>query len=127
VTKKIKNSNLFIIMAAVNLKLKLDIGKAIQKFVGNIHARHWLDRKTIIRSLLRHCRDTEPAYNVVIFEAQNLFTSFDEADDIYEEEIEMQDFLTKFKFTVCLFKKGTLTVVHGIHDGARWGILTHYN
>jgi len=100
------------------LKLSLEISKFLENLVGKIHLRHNLDRQTIIRRLLRHCRAILPQYNVVIYVPESVACS---VEKIFEKKFEMQDLVTKFKFTICVFTTGTITILRGLNDGNKWG------
>jgi hypothetical protein len=108
--------------AVERTELALNIAESIERFLRNYSGRRNLDRKKIIRTLLRHLKFENPEYNVVVIEHGCGFYT-DLIDNIYKQEIELQDLITKFKFEILLFKKGTLSVIHGVEDVKRWGCL----
>ena len=102
--------------------LALRIAESVERFLINYSGRRNLDRKKIIRTLLRHLKSENPEYNVVIIEhGCGFYTNL--IDNIYKKEIELQDIITKFKFEIILFKEGTISIIHGVEDGKRWGCL----
>ena len=48
--------------------LALRIAESVERFLINYSGRRNLDRKKIIRTLLRHLKSENPEYNVVIIE-----------------------------------------------------------
>jgi len=106
---------------AQTLELTMKIAESIKNAIQKMHLSRNLDRKMIIRSLLRHCRSDHPDYNVAIFEPDNAFYP-NLKDKIYEEQFELQDLIRKFRFKVVFFKTGTITLLHGLDNGKRWGI-----
>jgi len=105
---------------ALTLELSIKIGQSIKEGIQSLHLSRNLDRQLIIRSLLRHCRSIYPDYNVAIFEPGLAFTHF--RDKIFEEQFELQDLVRKFKFIIVFFKSGTISILHGLENGKRWGI-----
>ena len=106
---------------AQTLELTMKIAESIKNAIQKMHLSRNLDRKMIIRSLLRHCRSDHPDYNVAIFEPDIAFYP-NLKDKIYEEQFELQDLIRKFRFKVVFFKTGTITLLHGLENGKRWGI-----
>ena len=103
------------------LELTIKIAESIKNAIKSLHLSRNLDRKLIIRSLLRHCRAEHPDYNVAIFEPDIAFYP-NLKDKIYEEQFELQDLVRKFKFKIFFFKTGTITLLHGLNNAKRWGI-----
>ena len=60
---------------------------------------------------------------MAIFVPQTLIYDFGTSEDYYLDKFEMQDFVTKFVLTICVFKKGTITVLRSINDGKKWGLI----
>lgn len=91
-----------------------------QEIVRSIHLNHNLNRRDLIRTLLRQCRHEFPKYNVAIFEEQ--FAMIMSNDIIYNKSHELQDLISKFKFRLVIFGKGSISVLGDRHNGKRWGI-----
>jgi len=105
---------------AANFVLRLT--ETVERFVTTYAGRRNLDRKRIIRTLLRHLRLESPDYNIVIYEkGLGFYTSL--VDNIFKKDIEMQDLFSKFKFEILLFKSGTISILHGVEDGRKWGCI----
>ena len=91
---------------------------------NEIHPRQSINRQDVIRTLLYQCRSNFPGYNAVIAELGCANFSFIQPNDkLIDEDFERQDLMSKFKFKLVVFKKGSVSIIHGINDVKKWGIL----
>jgi len=111
---------------SAGVRLVEDVAILIGKALSNFHPHHNLDRTKVIRTLCRTCRQAYPDYNVVVFELGHvMYVKLD--DLIYEQEHELQDLITKFRFKILLFKKGGISLPNGykgVKNGSKWGLKT---
>ena len=90
---------------------------------NEIHPRQSINRQDVIRTLLYQCRSNFPGYNAVIAELGCANFFIQPNDKLIDEDFERQDLMSKFKFKLVVFKKGSVSIMHGINDVKKWGIL----
>ena len=82
------------------------------------------NRQDIIRALLNECQIEFPDFNAVVAELGTVNFFIQPNDKLIDEDLERQDLFSKFKFKLAVFRKGSVSIIHGINDVKRWGIFT---
>jgi hypothetical protein len=103
-------------------EVAIRISESIGKFLLAYSKRQNLNRKKIIRTILRHLKSEYPEYNIVVLE-QGIGFYDNLVDNVFKKNFDIQDLITKFKIEILLFKKGTISILNDVDNGKKWGCL----
>jgi len=108
------------------LEATSSVASAVLSFLNHlrneIHPRQNINRQDLIRTLLYQCRSNFPDHNAVVAELGTVNFFIQPNDKLIDEDLERQDLFSKFKFKLVVFRKGSVSIIHGINDVKRWGI-----